>query len=88
MFSYFYDFWIFQSGGSVYSGSDLYDSNYELKKELANRNLPTTSPVSFQVKQDNSALFWKGFAIFLLVTFLLAVAISLTLYFVYRSNWL
>ena len=59
-----------------------------MKKELAAasaRNIPAST---FQVKQENSALFWKGFAIFLLVTFVLAVAVSLTLYFVYRSVWL
>lgn len=37
---------------------------------------------------ENVDIFWKSFAIFLLITFVLAIIVSLTVYFIYRTNWL
>ena len=84
-------FFSFQTGSaSIYGGSDLPSSKSDkYNKELSKLTpLPVRSSPTRARKSETTDIFWKGFAIFLLVTFILAIIVSLTAYFIYRSNWL
>jgi len=76
--------------GSIYGGSDLLaPTNDKYQKELSKLTpVHRKSSPTLARKSELTDIFWKGFAIFLLVTFLLAIIVSLCTYFIYRSNWL
>ena len=75
-----YVFVYFQAG-SLYSGSELQGSNLPSTPRNSNNNHTSR-------KSDSSDLFWKGFAIFIIVTLILAIIISLIVYFIFKSHWL
>ena len=73
---------IFFQAGSLYSGSEYLSA----VRPPRSNNLRITSKSSS--KTESSDLFWKGLAIFIIVTLVLAIVISLIVYFIFKSHWL
>ena len=72
-------FFTFKAGSS-YAGSEIQGSNVA-------PNISKRTPISI-IKEESSDLFWKGFAIFITVTLIMATIVSLIVYFIFKSHWL